>query len=132
MSKESLQFHLKNLFRIAGADEKISQHELELLFQLGRKLGFSDKEMVSITGGPEAEHPILEKPQIQHLLDLATMMAADGLVDKREMHLCLKIALNYGVPEAKAEPLIKLLIQGVFNNDPSDKVIAGAEELLKA
>jgi uncharacterized tellurite resistance protein B-like protein len=134
-SAEELKAHLVNLFLVAAADGRISRDEFELLFQLGRKLGFSDQELARITESHdhiEAHLPDTLEERVQHLYDLISMVLADHKIDPREVDLCQKIAVHYGIEPSIVTELVQMLIEASSQEKPSPRLLEDIEVLLKA
>lgn len=89
---------LIELLDIIAADGKIDEKEETLFIETGRKLGFSDKEILKIIKNPSKVKlliPKKEETKIEHLGIIMSMVGIDGDVSSEEYAMCKAIALNY-------------------------------------
>lgn len=134
-SKEEIRAHLVNLFLVAGADGRISRDEFELLFQLGRKVGVTDQELARITADHDDTALLLPETveeRVQHLFELITMVVADHKIHIREVELCKRIALAYGIEREVVDQLVDKLVAAGDEDDLPADLLSELETLLKA
>jgi hypothetical protein len=113
--KQNIDFFV-HLVRIALADDIISKNEMELLHEIGTKLGFSDHkidDMIATTDKSDYIPPYELSERFEQVFEIVKMMLADGLVDKNEMRLASSFAIKSGFIETEIPRLLVLLINGI-------------------
>jgi uncharacterized tellurite resistance protein B-like protein len=113
--KQNLEYFIL-LIRIAKADDTISPAESELLYKIGRKLGFSDSDisnLISTTEKADSIPPNELSKRFEQVYDLVKMVLVDGKVDKAEVHLATSFAHKTGFNENDIPKLLLLLINGI-------------------
>ncbi|MCX6327434.1 MAG: hypothetical protein NT144_12425 [Bacteroidia bacterium] len=115
IKKQNIDYFV-HLVRIAKADDVISNHELELLHRIGKKLGFADPEinnLIESTGKSDFIPPYELSKRFDQVYEIVKMTLADGLVDNNEMHLARGFAIKSGFNENEIPNLLVLLIRGI-------------------
>jgi tellurite resistance protein len=124
---------VKNLVAVMLADRKIRPEEEDFLARVCAQVGLSAEEFKSILDHPEsveftpAEH---RDERVMQLLDAVMMMMVDGEIDRREMDLCVTIAVRLGFPPSSVSTLVAMIVDGIKNGVERDRMKGHLEELL--
>jgi uncharacterized tellurite resistance protein B-like protein len=105
-----------HLVKIAMADGIIWPTELELLHQMGRKLGFTDpeiKNMIDTAAKQDYDPPYELLKRFEHLYDIVKMTLADGQIDENEMSLAKGFAVKSGFKESEIPALLVMIMCGI-------------------
>lgn len=99
----------QNLYLIAEADGRIEPQEQQLLLEVARNLGLSQRDIDHVieSKGP-LDFVIPDDPEEGYysLKNLVYMMVVDGVVDQREYDLCVDFATRIGLGEDAVETII--------------------------
>lgn len=109
---EYFAFHV----RIAFSDGMISTAESELLFRIGKKLGFSVSDvnnLIETTKRTEDVSPGEFSKRFEQVYDIVKMTLADGAIDKNEIRIATSFAIKSGFDEDEIPSLLLLLINGI-------------------
>ena len=115
VKKQNIEYFVQ-LVRIALADDIITTNEMELLHRIGKRLGFTEPEIVNIietTGKSYYIPPYELSARFEQVYDIVNMSLADGVIDKNEMRLANSFAANSGFKESEIPNLLILLINGI-------------------
>jgi hypothetical protein len=115
IKKQSSEFFI-HVVRIAKADDHVSDAELDMLYQIGRKIGYSDLEIDSLiktTNKSDYIPPYQLFDRFEQLYGIVKMTLADGVIDSNEMRLATNFALKSGFTEKENPRLLVLLISGI-------------------
>ena len=115
VKKQNIEYFVQ-LVRIALADDIITTNEMELLHRIGKRLGFTEPEIVNIietTGKSYYIPPYELSARFEQVYDIVNMTLADGVIDKNEMRLANSFAANSGFKESEIPNLLILLINGI-------------------
>jgi len=115
VKKQNIEYFV-HLVRIAMADDVITSDEIELLHRMGKKMGFTDPEIVNLietTGKSNFIAPYELAARFEQVYDIIRMTLADGVIDKNEMRLATSFAANSGFKESEIPNLMILLINGI-------------------
>lgn len=115
--------HFSHLIQMAMADGILENAELEMLYQLGSKLGITTAEvddLLEINKKSAYIPPYELSKRFGQLYDVLKMVYADGKIDDNEMRLATGIALKSGFLEEELPVLLALLINGIRNGDDED------------
>lgn len=105
-----------HIVRIAKADDHVSDAEIDMLYQIGRKIGYSDPEIGSLiktTNKSDYIPPYQLFDRFEQLYGIVKMTLADGVIDNNEMRLATNFALKSGFTEKENPRLLVLLISGI-------------------
>ena len=115
VKKQNIE-HFVHLVRIAITDDIVSYFDLELLHQVGKKMGFTDLEIDNIietTGHSEDNTPFELTKNFLQVYNLVKTLLAGGIIDKNEMRLVGDFAAAAGFKEREIPHLLVLLIRGI-------------------
>jgi hypothetical protein len=101
------------LVKIAMADGIIWYTELELLHQMGRKLGFTEPEIKNLiyTASKQAYDPPYElAKRFEQLYDIVKMSLSDGQIDNHKMRLGSAFAEKSGFKESEIQALLVMIM----------------------
>lgn len=99
----------QNLYLIAAADGYIDPQEQQLLLEVARNLGLSQRDINHVLDHPEGLDFVIpdeEEERYFSLKNLVYMMVVDGKVDQKEYDLCLDFAQRIGMGEDEIEAII--------------------------
>jgi uncharacterized tellurite resistance protein B-like protein len=91
--------HIKNLVALAASDGEIDKRELELIFNIGTKIGLSTEELQRIIQRPNSisfSIPNTFGEKIEQLYDMVLVMMIDGEIHENEVALCKFVAMKLG------------------------------------
>jgi hypothetical protein len=115
VKKQNIDYFVQ-LVRIALADDIITNNEMELLHQIGKKLGFTDPEidnLIDTTGKLDYIPPYELSKRFEQVYDVVKMILVDGSIDKNEIRLASGFASISGFRESEIPNLLVLLINGI-------------------
>jgi uncharacterized tellurite resistance protein B-like protein len=115
LKKQNKEFFV-HLVKIAMADGIIWPAELELLHQMGRKLGFTEPEIKNLidTAAKQDYNPPYElSKRFEQLYDIVKMTLADGQIDNHEMRLANGFAAKSGFKESEIPALLVMIMRGI-------------------
>jgi len=113
--KQNLEYFVL-LVRIAKADDSISAAESELLYKIGKKLGFTDSDicnLIETTEKADFVPPNELYNRFEQVYDLVKIILADGTINKTEVRLANSFAAKIGFNENDIPKLLLLLINGI-------------------
>jgi hypothetical protein len=116
--KKQNKDYFVHLVRIAKADDVVSNNELELLYRIGRSLGFTDPEideLIETTGKSDYIPPYELSKRFDQVYEIVKMTMADGVIDSSEMRLASGFAVKSGFTDSEIPKLLVLLINGIKN-----------------
>ncbi len=119
---ENFAFHV----RIALSDGIINTAESELLFKIGKKLGFSVSEvtcLIETTKINEDVTPCKFSARFEQVYDIVKMTLADGVINKKEMGIATSFAIKAGFEEDEIPGLLLLLINGIKNGKKESELL---------
>lgn len=105
------RLHLRNLVVMALADGSLGEREVNLVADRCAELGLDEYDLqkaVEFGLGDDAalELPTVRDEQIELMLDLIRMMAADGILDEGEKRLFALAAAKMSIDTPEIEKLI--------------------------
>jgi replication initiation and membrane attachment protein DnaB len=115
VKKQNIEYFVQ-LVRISLADDIITNSEMELLYRMGKKFGFTEPEvenLIETTGKSNFIPPYELSARFEQVYDIVRMTLADGVIDKNEMRLASSFAANSGFKENEIPNLLLLLITGI-------------------
>lgn len=108
--------HFINLTQIALADGAIDQTETEMLYKLGRKMGFTEQEIATLiesTNKQPFAPPYEFFKRFEQVYEVVKMVLADNVIDESEMRLATNFAIRLGFTENEIPSLLKLVVNGI-------------------
>jgi hypothetical protein len=115
IKKQNSEYFI-HVVRVAKADDYVSDTEIDMLHQMGRKMGYSDLEIDSLiqaTNKSDYIPPYQLFNRFEQLYGIVKMILADGVIDNTEMRLATNFALKSGFTEKENPRLLVLLIGGI-------------------
>lgn len=115
--------HFSHLIQIALADGKIESSELEMLHNLGNKLGLTTPEIDNLLDSNKKSYyipPYELSKRFAQLYDVVKMIFADGKIDDNEMRLATSLAIKSGFAEQDIPVLLDVLTNGIKNGEDED------------
>jgi len=115
-----------HLIQVSRTDKNISKQEYELLHKEGRKFGLTDPEIDRLIASERDHHyhqPYSLQDKFEHLYQVAQMILADEVVDEREKKMIRKFAIEAGFSDKTIDKLIKLLFEGIKNNESEEDLL---------
>ena len=105
-----------HLVKIAMADGIIWHTELELLHQMGRKLGFTEpeiKNLIDTAAKQDYDPPYELAKRFEQLYDIVKMTLSDGQIDNHEMRLASAFAEKSGFKESETQAILVMIMRGI-------------------
>lgn len=115
--------HFIHLIQMALADGKIDNVELQMLYRLGKNLGFTSTEvddLFEISKESQYIPPYELSKRFGQLYDVVKMVYADGRIADNEMKSATEIALKSGFSEEDIPALLSVLMNGIKNGEDED------------
>jgi len=112
-----------HLLQVACTDKKITYEEFEFLHKKGQKFGLTDPEIDHLIEAERDHHyhqPYSLHEKFEHFYMVAELIVADDVVDENELKILRKFAIEVGFSYDRIDDLIKLVIDGVINNEDED------------
>lgn len=132
--KQNLEYFVL-LIRIAKTDDIISDAESELLYKIGRKLGFTDSDISNLIKTTEKTDAIPQNElpkRFEQVHDLVKMILADGTITRTEVHLANNFAIKSGFNENELPKLLLLLINGIKKGKDKNELLERYERERKS
>src|ERR1051325_8617849 len=107
--KATARSHMKNLIEMAAADGNFAPAELDLLNDIAKRNGMTEKQLAEIRKNPTSialQVPAEPKEKFSQLYDLALMMSVDKSVHLEERRLCTLFAIKFGYRREHVTDLI--------------------------
>ena len=133
VKKQNIEYFVQ-LVRIALADDIITTNEMELLHRIGKRLGFTEPEIVNIietTGKSYYIPPYELSARFEQVYDIVNMTLADGVIDKNEMRLANIFAAKSGFLDSEIPNLLLLLIRGIREGKDEEELFEYYKKGLK-
>jgi hypothetical protein len=112
--------HIRNLVMIAAADGVIDEDEIELIGNIGAKIGLTHSEIRRIIGRPESisfTPPTSFAERVEQMYDMILLMMIDGEIHDNELDLCILFAKSLGfkitIVDAIIDDIIKMVAKGM-------------------
>jgi hypothetical protein len=124
INKQNKEYFI-HVVRVAIADDIISDSEMELLHELGKKLGYTHSELdnlIATTGKSDYIPPYELAERFEQVYGIVKMTLADGIIDNNEMRIASSFALKSGFPENDIAWLLALLINGIREKKDEDEL----------
>jgi hypothetical protein len=115
LRKQNIEYFI-HVVRVAKADDVITDSEMNLLHQLGKKMGYTEPEidtMILTTNKSDYIPPYELEQRFEQLYGIVQMTLADGVIDKNEMRIASSFAIKSGFSENEIPRLLVLLISGI-------------------
>jgi len=115
-----------HLIQISKTDRNISKEEFELLHKEGKKFGLTDPEidrLIKSESSHQYHAPYSLDDKFEHLYQVAQMILADEVVEESEKKVIRKFAIEAGFSDKTIDKLIKLLFEGIKNNESDETLL---------
>jgi uncharacterized tellurite resistance protein B-like protein len=116
--KAAAKSHIKNLIEIAAADGNFDHSELDLLKEIGKKHGISERQVSDIRQKSNSIAFVVpqdSKEKFHQLYDLVRMMTIDKSVNPEEQRLCHLFAVKFGYRREHANQLVYAIQSNISN-----------------
>ena len=126
IKKQNIEFFV-HLVRVAMADDMITIKEMELLNEIGARLGFPGykiNELIATTNKSDFIPPYELSERFEQLYEIVRMMLVDGIVDRNEMRLASGFAIKSGFIEKEIPGLLILLINGIKEGKNEEELLS--------
>ena len=118
--------HIKNLIEMAAADGNLDNLEFDLLKDIGRRHGISERQINDVKKNPDAVAFLVPKDareKFSQLFDLVRMMAIDKTVHQEEQKLCNLFAVKFGYKREYAQELVSAIQANITNGSNQDETM---------
>ena len=108
--------HLRNLILMAKSDNSIDQSELEVIYEIGLRRGFTENEIKDLLRNNDRQKLIVpenDQDKFEQLYDLTLVMMADGIIEDDEMDFCIDFGNKLGLRKTRAALLITEIVEGL-------------------
>jgi uncharacterized tellurite resistance protein B-like protein len=125
--------HIKNLIEMAAADNNLDNLEFDLLKDIGKRNGVSERQITEIRQKPEAIAFVVpqdSKEKFTQLYDLVRMMTIDKSVHQEERRLCNVFAVKFGYKRENADELISSIHANISNGSSFDETMKRCSMLI--
>ena len=126
--------HMFNLLAVACADGVLEQAEIDLLLQIGKRMGVSYDELKRVIerpGSVKFTAPETNEERIALLYDMVLVMMVNGDIDEGEVLYCKNVAQKLGfshkIIDMMVNKVIELVKQGVENEKAVENLLTVAE-----
>ena len=113
--KKNIEYFVQ-LIRIAMADDFISRNEMDMLYGIGQRLGFTHPEvenLIETTGKSDYTAPNEMQKRFEQVYDVVKMTMVDGIIHKNGVRLASGFASKCNFDESEIPRLLVLLIRGI-------------------
>lgn len=124
--KGTARSHMKNLIEMAAADGTFAPVEMDLLHDIAKRNGITEKQIEEIRKNPAAvafEIPAEPKEKFSQLFDLALMMSVDKSVHQEERRLCTLFAIRFGYKREHVTDLITTIQANINSGRDKDETM---------
>lgn len=128
-SNEEIKSKIHILVGVMLADRQIHPSEEKLLIMIAKRSGVTEIELKKIIN-ESMRNPSLIKfcpptdrnEKVKYLLDMVTMMMADGKIDRREAALCETIAVKLGFNPVIIPEIVSHILKLIQQNAPRQQI----------
>lgn len=116
LEKKKRLSHIKALLELAAADNEVADCEIDLIAQIGLRIGLTHEETNRIFQHPETITFVVPESLEERLLlfyDYICVMLADKVIHPNEQQFCTNTAAKLAFPEELRVPLITRAITGI-------------------
>lgn len=125
--------HFIHLIQVSQMDGKISQSEIKLLHEQGKKFGLTDPE-IDIFIKSEFQHhydpPYSLHHKFDQLYNIAEMILSDEVVTDSEKRVMKRYAIAAGFKDKHIDELIDLILNGIMNNKTEDSLLSEFKNII--
>jgi uncharacterized tellurite resistance protein B-like protein len=125
--------HFTHLIQVAKIDGKISQSEMDLLHQQGKKFGLTDPEVDILIKSDFQQHydpPYSLQDKFDQLYNIAEMVLSDEEISDSEKRLVKRYAIAAGFQDKHIDGLIDLIIKGIMTNQTEDSLLSEFKNII--
>lgn len=112
--KKKRMSHMLNLLAVACADGKLEQSEIDVIIQIGARLGVNADELKRVIkrpGSVKLTPPDNDRDRIALLYDMVLVMLINGEIDETEMLYCKNTALSLGLNPKVVDIIVAKIIE---------------------
>lgn len=109
--------HLKNLFSVAMADNRLENEEFEFMLTVANRLYLDPSIVQNIIQFPDDIMfyiPQHDKEKIDQLHDCVCMAIIDGEIHEREISVCKLVAAKLGFRPVVVDMIVENILQGII------------------
>jgi hypothetical protein len=132
--KKDNKDYFVQLVRSAKADDIIRNSELELLHSIGKKLGFTEPEIINLiamTDKTDYIPPYELSKRFDQVYEIVRMIMADGVAENNEMKLAEGFAIRSGFSEEEIPNLLALLLRGIEEGKDEEELFEVYKKIRK-
>ena len=118
--------HIKNLIEMAAADGNLDNPEYDLLKDIGKLNGISERQITDIRKNPDTVAFLVPKDpreKFSQLYDLVRMMTIDKSVHQEEQKLSNVFAVKFGYKRENVQELIAAIQANISNSMNVDETM---------
>jgi uncharacterized tellurite resistance protein B-like protein len=124
--KKRRMSHMLNLITVACADGKLEQSEIDIILQIGTRLGVSADELRRIIERPGSisfTAPDNDRDRIALLYDMVLVMLVNGDIDENEVLYCKNTAVRLGLSSKVIDVIVVKIIELAKQHVETDKAV---------
>ena len=125
--------HIRNLIEMAAADGNLDNLEADLLRDIGKRNGISERQIDDIRKNPGAVAflvPNDSREKFGQLFDLVRMMSIDKNVHQEEQKLCNVFAVKFGYKRENVQELVSAIQGNITNGSNPDEAMKRCAALI--
>ena len=106
----------RNLVAVSFADGHLDQGEVEALRFIAERMGLTKSQAEAVVRDPDSvEFVVPTDPQarVLQMIDMVTVMMADGELDRTEMVICVHLGEKLGFSLAEVKHLIEGIVTAI-------------------
>lgn len=124
---------IKNIVAVMHADGKVTDEEQACLQLICTRMEFSTKQLAEILSNPESI--TFTAPKDSHeracqMVDIVSMMLADGAVNQEEMDMCVSFARSLNFPQLEISDIIQGIIVSLQIGESPEHVSSKVESMI--
>jgi DnaJ-domain-containing protein 1 len=123
---DKIKRNFLGLYQMMISDSEIHPKELELLYQIGKEKGFSEKDIQNVIFSPISfvtAEALTDEEKIEYLFDLARMAWADGVLDDKEKESLNNACKRLGFMEEYSNDITDFLLEQAHNKKNTAEVL---------
>lgn len=118
--------HMLNLLAVACADGKLEKSEIDIIFQIGKRVGITSDELKRLIERPDSvkfSAPETDAERIALLYDMVLVMMVNGDIDGDEIIYCKSTAQKLGFSHQVIDVIVVKVIEMVKKGIENEKAV---------
>jgi uncharacterized membrane protein YebE (DUF533 family) len=130
--KKRRMSHMLNLLAVACADGVLEQSEIDLILQIGNRLGVDADELRRVIKKPQSISfiaPDNDHDRIALLYDMVLVMLINGDIDENEVLYCKNTAIKLGFNHKVIDLMVSKVIELAKQKIETEKAVETLEKI---